>query len=83
MAWAEGFHQCLQTGLPRSLEEQKLALQKVLCVLWGPTVVPNLGRPDVLGLRLPEILASKGGGEGFWELSSKNIWRPKVGEPLL
>ena len=31
-------------------------------------VVPNLGTPDVLGLQLPEILASRGGGEGFWEL---------------
>ena len=32
------------------------------------TVVLNLGPPDVLGLQLPEILASRGGGEGFWEL---------------
>ena len=31
-------------------------------------VVPNLGPPDVLGLQFPEILASRGGGEGFWEL---------------
>ena len=31
-------------------------------------VVPNLGPPDVLGLHLPEILASKASGEGFWEL---------------
>ena len=31
-------------------------------------VIPNLGPPDVLGLQLPEILASRGGGEGFWEL---------------
>ena len=31
-------------------------------------VVPNLGPPDVLRLQLPEILASRGGGEGFWEL---------------
>ena len=31
-------------------------------------VVPNLGSPDVLGLQPPEILASRGGGEGFWEL---------------
>ena len=28
-------------------------------------VVSNLGPPDVLGLQLPEILASRGGGEGF------------------
>ena len=31
-------------------------------------VVLNLGPPDVLGLQLPEILASRGDGEGFWEL---------------
>ena len=30
-------------------------------------VFPNLGPPDVLGLQLPEILTSRGGGEGFWE----------------
>ena len=30
--------------------------------------VPNLGPPDVLGFQLPEILASRGGAEGFWEL---------------
>ena len=29
---------------------------------------PGLGPPVVLGLQLPEILASRGGGEGFWEL---------------
>ena len=44
------------------------------------TVVPDLGPPDVLGLQLPEILVSRGDGEGFWELESKNIWRPKVGD---
>ena len=32
------------------------------------SVVPNFGPPDVLGLQLPEILPSRGGGEGFWEL---------------
>ena len=31
-------------------------------------VVPNLGPPDVLGLQVPEIPASRGGGEGFWEM---------------
>ena len=31
-------------------------------------VVSNLGLPDVLGLQLPEILANRGGGEGFWRL---------------
>ena len=29
--------------------------------------VPNLGPPGVLGLQCPEILASRGGSEGFWE----------------
>ena len=40
-------------------------------VLWEApsiTVVSNLGPPDILGLQLPEILASRGGDEGFWEL---------------
>ena len=32
------------------------------------TVVPNLGPPGVLELQLPEILGSRDGGEGFWEL---------------
>ena len=36
--------------------------------LYSTAVVPNLGPPDVLGLQLPEILASRGGGEGLWEL---------------
>ena len=31
-------------------------------------VVPNFGSLDVLGLQLPEILASTASGEGFWEL---------------
>ena len=35
---------------------------------WPKAVAPNLGPPDVLGLQLPEILASRGDGEGFWEL---------------
>ena len=41
-------------------------------------VVSNCGPPDVLGLQLPGSLASRGGGEGFWELKSKNIWRATV-----
>ena len=48
--------------------------------MFSRAVVPNLGPPDVLGLQLPEILASRDGGEGFWELQSKNIWRPKIGD---
>ena len=37
---------------------------------WGYhiAVVPNLEPPGVLGLQPPEILASRGGGEGFREL---------------
>ena len=38
------------------------------CNRSASSVVPNLGPPDVLGLQLPEILASRGSGEGFWEL---------------
>ena len=30
-------------------------------------MVPNLESPDVLGLQLPEILASTASGEGSWE----------------
>ena len=30
-------------------------------------VVPNLGFPNILGLQLPEILASSASGESFWE----------------
>ena len=41
-------------------------------------VVSSLRSPKVLGLQLPEILASTASAEGFWELQSKNIWGPKV-----
>ena len=41
-------------------------------------VVPNLGSPDVLGLQLPEAFTTTLAGQDFWELKSKNIWRPKV-----
>ena len=43
-------------------------------------VVPNLGPPDVLGLQLPEALTTTSAGQDFWELKSKNFWRPKVGD---
>ena len=43
-------------------------------------VVPNLGPPDVLGLQLPKAFTTTSAGQDFWELKSKNIWRPKVGE---
>ena len=50
--------------------------------LWGngfcSAVVPNLGPPDVLGLQLPEASTTTSAGQDFWELKSKNIWRPKV-----
>ena len=59
--------------------KRPLALRKE----WLRAVVLNLGPPDVLGLQLPEILARRGGGVGFWELQSKNIWRPKVGDHWL
>ena len=43
-------------------------------------VVPNLGPPDVPGLQLPEAFTTTTAGQDFWELKSKNIWRPKVGD---
>ena len=45
------------------------------------SVVPNLEPPDVLGIQLPEALTTTSAGQDFWELKSKNIWRPKVGDP--
>ena len=33
-----------------------------------------LGYSGVFELQLPETLASTVGGEGFWELQSKNTW---------
>ena len=42
----------------------------VSAVGWTRSVVLKLGSPDVLGLQLPEILASTASGEGFWELQS-------------
>ena len=44
------------------------------------TVVPNLGPPDVLRLQLPEAFTTTSADQDFWELKSKNIWRPKVGD---
>ena len=51
----------------------------VSMVLWVTAVVPNLGPPDVLILQLPEASTTTSDGQDFWELKSKNIWRPKVG----
>ena len=44
---------------------------------WCRAVVPNLGPPD--GLQLPEAFTTTFASQDFWELKSKNIWRPKVG----
>ena len=43
---------------------------------------PTPASPDVLGLQFPEILAGTASREGFWELESKNLWGPKVGNHL-
>ena len=39
-----------------------------------PQWFPTLGNPGVLGLQLPEILATTESGASFWELQSKNAW---------
>ena len=44
------------------------------------TGIDDLGPPDVFGLQLPEAFTTTSAGQGFWELKSKNIWRPKVGD---
>ena len=44
-------------------------------------VVLSLGNLDVFGLQLPEIAASTGGAEGFWELQSRNTWVTQGWEP--
>ena len=41
--------------------------------IYSRSVAPNLESPDALGLQLPEILASRANGKGFWEWPSKNI----------
>ena len=46
-------------------------------------VVPNLGPPDVLGLQLPEAFTTTSADQDFWELKSKNIWGPKVGDQCI
>ena len=67
LSWADHFSwQRLRGSL------QTLPAEASSPFFWGielcTTVVPNLGPPDVLGLQLPEILASRSGGESFWEL---------------
>ena len=44
------------------------------------TVILNLGPPDVIELQLSEAFTTTSAGQDFWELKSKNIWRPKVGD---
>ena len=46
-------------------------------------MVPNLGPPDVLRLQLPQAFTTTSAGQDFWELKSKNIWRPKFGDHWL
>ena len=43
-------------------------------------MVLNHGPPDVIELQPPEAFATTSAGQDFWELKSKNIWRPKVGD---
>ena len=45
-------------------------------------VVPNLGFPDILGLKLPEGFTASCAGQDLWELQFKNIWELNW-EPLL
>ena len=56
-------HQAEQGGRQPEKRECEYEMDRLF-----KTVASNLGPPDVLGLQLPEILASRGGGEGFWEL---------------
>ena len=52
----------------------------VITILAYKSVVLNLGPPDVIELQLPEAFTTTSAGQDFWELKSKNIWRPKVGD---
>ena len=70
-----------------------ILLEKMLLVRLGfrlyvinnlpSAVVPNLGPPYVLGLQLPEILASRGGGEGFWDVVVQEHLEAQGWGPLL
>ena len=40
----------------------------------GSHMVHVVNNPGVLGLQLPETLASTAGGEDFWKLQSRNVW---------
>ena len=48
-----------------------------ICLRSIPMVL-NLCYSGAFELQLPETLASRSDGEGFWELQSKNIWVTKV-----
>ena len=66
-----------------SMAEEGLKLSSLKCyskTLSTKPMVPNLEPPDVLGLQFPEALTITSSGQDFWELKSKNIWRPKVGD---
>ena len=45
---------------------------------WSRSVVPDLESPDVLGVQLPEILASTFTGEGFCEFSPRTSGDPRL-----
>ena len=55
-------------------------IKELIARMSSKAVVPNLGAPDVFGLQLPEVFTTISAGQDFWELKSKNIWRPKVGD---
>ena len=64
--------------LPKVLEQWPRSCQ-VQLFTYPRLVVPNLGPPDDLGLQLLEAFTTTSIGQDFWELKSKNIWRPKLG----
>ena len=74
-SWLD-YYNALDMGLPLKMT---WILQQIQYAVARP-VVPNLGPPDVLGIQLPEAFTTTSTGQDFWELKSKNIWRPKVGD---
>ena len=67
----------LMAGSPAMMTLDSLWTGVCLFFMSSKAVVLKLGSPDVLGLQLPEIMASIAGGEGFCELQPKNIWGPQ------
>ena len=66
--------------------EISTSMRKIKWVAWAPNilkcsraVVPNLGSPDILGLKLPEALITSCAGQDFWELQSENVWGLNIG----